>query len=597
MLNYLSVTSGIAADTVAWGPLGWQCVAYAEIEPFPCAVLDYQYGCGAPEVMPSPLCAKTHKEAKRLEAMLLANAKLPPRAQGCPPNLGDIRSVTGARIRELLKASGLGHLNILMGGTPCQDFSVAGLRAGLTGDRGNLALEFVRIADECDPDAAVLENVPGLLSDANNAFGNFLSALAGADFPSEPGPRPPMGKSNKFWRWSRKRGRHDPKWPDAGWVTGPKRTVAWRILDAQYFGLAQRRRRLFAVGCPLGGADPRAILFEREGLRRDTPPSRQAQTAVAGAITRSAYSGGLGGRPEGAAAGHFIPHNETAGSLSARFGRNGGTANDDLTGHRLVTGPLTNIAGERGWSINAEQAASGHLQVTHALTGRLGGGGPDDNKAQGGFYVTCALSGRINRNSQQDSESGMLIAYPLRAQSQSAHDESLENYVAHALRADGFDASENGTGRGTPLVAAIAIRGRKGGCNVEMRTDGLANTVLTPSGGRAGIGVGAILRESAVRRLLPLECELLMGLPPGYTLIPFGRAVKAEKMEPDYADFLMQCGCLTLEDACRAAADGPRYKSHGNSIAIPSLRWLGERIEKVLLPVLYPELFGVQEEV
>lgn len=543
MLNYLSVTSGIAADTVAWGPLGWQCVAYAEIEPFPCAVLDYHYGCGAPEVMPSPLCAKTPKEAKRLEAMLLANAKLPPRAQDCPPNLGDIRSVTGARIRDLLEVSGIGHLNILMGGTPCQDFSVAGLRAGLTGDRGNLALEFVRIADECDPDAAVLENVPGLLSDANNAFGNFLSALAGADFPAEPGPRPPMGKSTKFWRWSRKRGRHVPKWPDAGWVTGPKRTVAWRILDAQYFGLAQRRRRLFAVGCPLGGADPRAILFERTGLRRDTPPSRQTQTAVAGAITRSAYSGGLGGRPEGAAAGHFIPHNDTAGSLTARFGRNGGAANDDLTAHRLVTGPLTNIAGERGWSINAEQAASGHLQVTQALTGR-----------------------------------------------------------------------------GTPLVAAIAIRGREGGCNVEMRTDGLANTVLTPSGGRAGIGVGAVLRvtypdgglaspdapsvltgqspaESCVRRLLPLECELLMGLPPGYTLIPFGRAVKVEKMEPDYADFLMHCGCLTLEDACRAAADGPRYKSHGNSIAIPPLRWLGERIEKVLLPVLYPGQFGVQEAV
>lgn len=197
--------------------------------------------------------------------------------------------------------------------------------------------------------------------------------------------------------------------------------------------------------------------------------------------------------------------------------------------------------------------------------------------------VATALKGE---NQRQDFASETFVAYPLRAQSQSAHDESLENYVAHALRADGFDASEDGTGRGTPLVAAIAIRGREGGCNVEMRTDGLANTVLTPSGGRAGIGVGAILRESTVRRLLPLECELLMGLPPGYTLIPFGRAVKAEKMEMDYAAFLMHCGCLTLEDACRAAADGPRYKSHGNSIAIPPLRWLGERIEKVLLPIL-----------
>lgn len=241
----------------------------------------------------------------------------------------------------------------------------------------------------------------------------------------------------------------------------------------------------------------------------------------------------------------------------------------------------------------------------------MGGGGPDDNKAQGGFYVAAfggnntagaipvspALNAHGGGSRRMDFESEALIAYPLRAQSQSAHDESLENYVAHALRADGFDASEDGTGRGTPLVAAIAIRGREGGLNVEIGAEGLANALCGSQGGRGGAGNGAVLTESSVRRLLPLECELLMGLPPGYTLIPFGRAVKAEKMGPDYADFLMRCGCLTLEDACRAAADGPRYKSLGNSIAVPPLRWLGERINAALLPILYPELSNAQEAV
>ena len=410
-VKYLSVCSGIEAATVAWEPLGWRAVAFAEVEKFPSALLAYHY----PDV----------------------------------PNLGDMTQINGADYR--------GKIDVLVGGTPCQSFSVAGLRRGFEDDRGNLTLEFVRIANESEPAFVVWENVPGVLSDRGNAFGCFLAALAGEDAPLVP----PRGK-----------------WTDAGYVLGPQRAICWRILDAQYFGLAQRRRRVFLVGCPSDGADPRAILFEFEGLRRDTPPSRKTQTAVAEAITRSAYSGGLGGRPEGAAAGHFISHNDIAGSLSARYGRNGGAANGDLTGHRLVI---------------------------QALTGRLGGGGPDDNKAQGGFYVAAFGGGNCSgdlkvtatlsaHGRRQDFEVETFVAYPLRAQSQIAHDESLETYVVHSLRA-----------------------------------------------------------ESTVRRLLPLECERLQGFPENYTGIPFRG---------------------------KPAADAPRYRALGNSMAINVMHWIGERIER-----------------
>lgn len=129
-------------------------------------------------------------------------------------------------------------------------------------------------------------------------------------------------------------------------------------------------------------------------------------------------------------------------------------------------------------------------------------------------------------------------------------DVESETLIAHTLRGAGFDASEDGTGRGTPLVTTLAIRGCGDSHNLETRTDGTANALLTPNGGRAGIGVGAIHTGMAVRRLTPTECERLQGFPDGYTAIP-------------------------------KAADGPRYKALGNSMAVPVMRWIGERIQMV----------------
>ncbi|SDK82708.1 DNA (cytosine-5)-methyltransferase 1 [Pseudomonas delhiensis] len=157
---------------------------------------------------------------------------------------------------------------ILVGGTPCQDFSVAGMRAGLAGERGALTIKFVKLADAIDhvrpagdECVVVWENVPGVLSDKKNAFGCFLGALVGESEELQP----PGGK-----------------WKDAGCVYGPKRAAAWRVLDAQYFGLAQRRRRVFVVASARAGFDAAAVLFEHEGVRRDHPPRRGEGQDVAG---------------------------------------------------------------------------------------------------------------------------------------------------------------------------------------------------------------------------------------------------------------------------------------------------------------------------
>jgi DNA (cytosine-5)-methyltransferase 1 len=214
-MKYLSVCSGIEAATVAWHPLGWEALAFSEIEKFPRQVLNHHY----PDV----------------------------------PLHGDFTL--------LRDQSWIADADILVGGTPCQAFSVAGQRNSLDDDRGNLTLEFVRLANAIDDlrpsgrcTIIVWENVPGVLSVKDNAFGCFLGAIVGNDTPLVP---------------------TGGKWTNAGMVVGPRRSAVWRILDAQYFGVAQRRRRVFVVASARDGFDPAEVLFEREGLRRNTPPSRE----------------------------------------------------------------------------------------------------------------------------------------------------------------------------------------------------------------------------------------------------------------------------------------------------------------------------------
>ena len=229
-ITYGSVCSGIKAATQAWHPLGMRAAWFVEIEPFPSAVLAHHY----PDV----------------------------------PNLGDMTKLAALVLTGKITAP-----DVLVGGTPCQAFSVAGMREGLTDPRGALTIKYVELADAVDyvrasqrkpASVIVWENVPGVLSDKGNAFGCFLGALAGEDCELQP-----PGK----------------KWQDAGCVYGPKRTIAWRVLDAQYFGLAQRRRRVFVVASARDGFDPTEVLFEREGTRRDGPPGWPAKLALHPTLT------------------------------------------------------------------------------------------------------------------------------------------------------------------------------------------------------------------------------------------------------------------------------------------------------------------------
>lgn len=215
-MNYASVCSGIEAPSAAWEPLGWKPQWFSEIEPFPCAVLAHHY----PDV----------------------------------PNLGDMTKIHET---ETFRRS---DIDLLIGGTPCQSFSLAGLRKGLDDPRGNLMLTFLSLIDRKRPRWVIWENVPGVLSSWSDAeedqdggvwqtndFDTFLSGLRQLGY-----------------------------------------GIAWRILDAQYYGVAQRRRRVFVVGYPGDWRPAAAVLFERYSLQGYPPPRRKTGQDVAGTLASSA---------------------------------------------------------------------------------------------------------------------------------------------------------------------------------------------------------------------------------------------------------------------------------------------------------------------
>lgn len=238
-MKFLSVCSGIEAASVAWKPLGWEPVAFAEIASFPADLLGHRH----PEVL----------------------------------NLGSLLEF------ETWPEELLAQVDVLIGGTPCQAYSVAGARGSLSDDRGKLSLTFTHLYERIEqaakstgrPSPVLLwENVPGVLNTADNAFGHFLGGLAGGNGPLQP----PGGR-----------------WGNIGYVRGRNHAIAWRILDAQHFGLAQRRERVFLVCCAGDGPCPRKILFETEGVRRDSPPGRESREGVTGTLSARTRGGrGLG---------------------------------------------------------------------------------------------------------------------------------------------------------------------------------------------------------------------------------------------------------------------------------------------------------------
>lgn len=321
-------------------------------------------GIGAPELGGPQFTWLWHAEIEKFPTAVM-EARFPDST-----NLGDVTADD-----FLQRASAFGRLDLLVGGPPCQDFSVAGLRAGVAGDRGNLSLRFMEIAHAIRPRNLLVENVPGWLNMPDNAFGCFLGALVGAD----DALCSPL----------------DGKWPSAGMVAGPRARAAWRVFDAQYFGVAQRRRRVFVVADFGEGADPAAVLFEPQSMSGNTPPRRESGAGVAvGALAGTSPGGGWRVGADEAAAGQLIP----AGI---------GTDNDTAR------------------SLTASHTAS------HTATGRL-----DPNEMT---FVTVAPTldanfGRLQGHDNQHIDGG------------------AGHFVAHSLRGEGFDASEDGTGRGTPIV-------------------------------------------------------------------------------------------------------------------------------------------------
>lgn len=468
----------------------------------------------------------------------------------------------------------------------CQGFSVAGRREGLDDDRSGLVLAFLRLVAEFTPAWVLIENVPGLLSSER---GEDLAAVLG--------------------EWTGFR----PAVPDGGWrnsgvCIGPRYAVAWRVLDAQFAGVPQRRRRVFLVGRArnAGRPDlPAKVLFEPESLCGNSPPRREAGAEVAG--TLEAGSSGLGWRigADEAAAWHIVPKafggNNTQGPidvptcLNAHGGPHGRQDFESETFAVCYTpeqGGSCRDCGEVASLItgNGDRVSNGTPFIAEPMAIRTA------NFSAYGIGVSEGTSYALDDAPRQ----AVCEPVPIDMR-QASRGAKMTNH-----RRDGSSGGAPGTGIGcsgdpsptlagshTPAVCepyTIEVRGRDGECNLEYRDDGTANALRGASGGRGGTGVGAVAFKPShytrdkdgapsevvpplsadadkgdqeaicftqncsgyqVRRLTPRECERLQGLPDNWTR---------------YAD-----------DG-RELSDGPRYRMLGNSVAIPCVEWIMRRI-------------------
>ncbi|HHQ6001297.1 phage N-6-adenine-methyltransferase [Morganella morganii] len=447
-LTYGSVCSGIEAASVAWEPVGMKPLWFSEIEPFPSAVLAAHW----PQV----------------------------------DNLGDMTKLAAA-----VRAGDVPAPDLLVGGTPCQAFSVAGLRGGLSDERGQLTLSYVELADSIDekreqngeqPAIIVWENVPGVLSSKDNAFGCFLAGLAG-----ESEELKPTGE----------------KWTNVGYVSGPKRTIAWRILDAQYFGVAQRRRRVFVVASARTDICPAEILFEYDSMHGDITPCGETGQTVA-ALTKNGV-GATGADDNQAQAGHLIA-----------FG--GGNTSGEI---KVAT------------TCTAHGARLDFDTDTFAVHGTQD---PD---------VNHELAHTLGRNHGQENA---CISFAENSQGE-IRLQGGDGQIVGPLSTGGGKP-----GQGYPAVVSFQERGRDDGRNLEIGGE-LAYALTSPAGGGRGQERNiADFNTMTVRRLTPVECERLQGFPDNHTKISW--------RGKDAAD----------------CPDGPRYRAIGNSMAVPVMRWIGERI-------------------
>lgn len=464
-MRYLSLFSGIEACSVAWAPLGWECVAVAEIEPWPSRALVHHY----PDV----------------------------------PNLGDVTKVTEEQI------AALGRIDVVVFGSPCQDLSVAGKRKGLDGARSGLfftAMQIVGWARQwCDCRFALWENVPGAFSsNRGRDFAAVVDAMAGLEGTEVP----PKG------------------WGTEGCALGAKAMVEWSTLDAQWFGVAQRRRRVFAVADFGNWRDRPPILLEPESLRGDTAPRREAGEDVAGGTARSVA---LRGREGGATA---ELGDAVAGTLRASGG--GGDKPHVLTG--LLRPVLTPVA----YGGNNQ---SGPIDVATARNACGSASGRMDFESET-FLVIPFDTTQITSAANYSSPKAGDPCHPLAA---GAHPPAIafnSNTQPDEMKFDEHVSAPLTCSQYSAVAEVVGAMSSSGGTERKH-----------------GFGWGQQDWENGyclptdnmrVRRLTPMECERLQGFPDRYTAI-----LKAK--------------------------DGPRYKALGNSMAVPVMRWIGQQIDYAMI--------------
>jgi len=469
-MKFGSVCSGIEAASVAWDKLGWSASWLAEIESFPSAVLAHHY----PDV----------------------------------PNLGDMTLLPAKILSKEIEAP-----DIFCGGTPCQAFSIAGNRESLDDARGNLSLTFCEIANAIDsvrdvPAIIFWENVPGVLSTKDNAFGCFLAGLAGED-----GELKPSGK----------------KWTNAGCVFGPKRAVAWRVLDAQYFGLAQRRKRVFVVASSRDDFNPAEVLFEFDGLRSIPAPGRNSRET-----TSTDAQSGIGTYNK-----QRIGEYSTEDVASTCAARDYKDATDLVTYENFKT----------VYEMHAQDARVQNVgDVLPTMSATYGSGG-------GNIPVTYGIAENIINRQDHNGGNGIgsqeELQYTLNATG--VHGICTVSDVAGPLDASYYKGQGSRQGGEREFVAQSFAQNQLG----EVRVGDVFNTLNTNSNA-SGRNTPMLMTQMAVRRLTPTECERLQGFPDGYTQIPWRKKPSGD------------------------CPDGPRYKALGNSWAVPVVAWIGERIVKQL---------------
>lgn len=469
-MRYLSVCSGIEAATVAWESLGWTPVGFSEIEPFPSVLLDHYY-----------------------EDV---------------PNYGDLNEYKTWAIDR-------GSVDVIIGGTPCQAFSIAGLRKGLDDPRGNLALAFVGLVDKLQPEWIIWENVPGALSvNKGRDFGTFLAALAEIGY-----------------------------------------SVSYRILDAQYFGVPQRRRRIILVGHR--GADWRpsaAVLFESSSFSRDNTKSQRAKQNVAtgaGGSVGISNSEGYGGIPC-----------LTSSNLMKGVNNQTPLVYESHPNDSRVTGPVDvcpTVAARWGTGGNNTPLVQSTIALAENTIGRQ-----PHNGGNGNGYTVDGPMYTLNATGVHG------IAYTFNPSAVRLGNDIHLSEVTQTLL-----ASQAKNGDNQPLVLT-AHAFEPGSIARNAGPSGISELCPTL---RAEMGDNqpAVLQQPTmtVRRLTPTECERLQGFPDNYTNISFYR--RNGYIYPErYGKYHHPDGKVSK---LVNASDSARYKALGNSMAIPVITWVGRRIQ------------------